>query len=98
MLPEWRTATGAVLPFLVAGLADDLPEVRYRATALLACLGAEAAPHADRIATLTADTAVRDSRRTITVGDAAVWALARSDDPRRLPSGGGLGPLRTPRC
>lgn len=85
VLSEWRTATGAVLPLLGRRLDDDSPEVRYRAAALLACLGLDAKPCADRLADLAADPAARSSGNAITVGDAAVWALARQDDPRCLP-------------
>ncbi|MBB5800363.1 HEAT repeat protein [Saccharothrix ecbatanensis] len=85
VLSEWRTATGAILPLVGRRLHDDTPEVRYRAAALLACLGLDAKPYADHLAALAADPAIRNSRRVTTVGDAAVWALARQDDPRCLP-------------
>jgi HEAT repeat protein len=85
VLSEWRTVTGTILPFLADHLDDDVPEVRYRATALLACLGLAAKPYTDRLVARTADPGRRDSREAITVGDAAVWALARQDDPRCLP-------------
>jgi HEAT repeat protein len=85
VLSEWRTMTGAILPLLGRRLDDDTPEIRYRAAALLACLGLDAKPYADHLAALAADPAVRNSRTATTVGDAAVWALARQDDPRCLP-------------
>ncbi|WP_033442207.1 PBS lyase [Saccharothrix sp. NRRL B-16314] len=85
VLSEWRTVTGAILPLLGRYLDDDSSEVRYRAAALLACLGPEAKPYADRLAARAVDPAVRDSREATAVGDAAVWALARQDDPRCLP-------------
>ena len=85
VLAEWHTVPGAILPFLGAHLDDAQPEVRYRAAGLLACLGAQAARYADQLATRAADPAMRDSRRRVTVGDAAVWALARQNDARCVP-------------
>ncbi len=85
VLTEWRTVTGAILPFLADHLDHAASEVRYRAAYLLACLGTEATAFADQLATLAADSALRDSRKQVTVGDAAVWALARQHDPRCLP-------------
>lgn len=83
LLAEWRTATGAVMPFLADRLDDEVAEVRYRAAFLLGCLGPLATEHADRLAGLTADPA---SGRVSTIGDAAVWALARVHDPRCVPA------------
>jgi HEAT repeat protein len=85
VLSEWRTVTGAILPFLGAHLEDPQPEVRYRAAGLLACLGTEATGYADQLAARAADPGLRDSRRQVTVGDAAVWALARQYDARCVP-------------
>jgi HEAT repeat protein len=85
VLSDWRTATDPILPWLADHLDDDVAEVRYHSAALLACLGPAAAPHADRLATLATDPVRRDSRAPVTVGDAALWALARLDDPRCLP-------------
>lgn len=85
LLAEWRTASVALLPFLAKQLDHPHAEVRYRAAFLLGCLGTDAAAFSDRLAALTDDPAVRDSRGNVTVGDAAVWALSRLDDPRCLP-------------
>ncbi|MEO6087823.1 MAG: HEAT repeat domain-containing protein [Umezawaea sp.] len=85
VLSDWRTATGPILPLLAEHLDDDVAEVRYHAAALLACLGPVAAPYADQLAILATDPGRRESRAPVTVGDAAVWALARLDDPRCLP-------------
>ncbi len=85
VLAEWRTVTGAMLPFLGDHLGDAAPELRYRAAFLLACLGTEAAGYADQLAVLAGDGTMRDTAGQITVGDAAVWALARQHDPRCLP-------------
>ena len=82
LLAEWRTATDVLLPHLADLLDDSDPEVRYRAVHLLGCLGTDAAGHADRLAELVDDTMLRGSRKPVTVGDAAVWALARQRDPR----------------
>ncbi|WP_245931777.1 HEAT repeat domain-containing protein [Actinokineospora auranticolor] len=80
VLADWRSAGESLLPLLVDHLDDGLPEVRYRATALLACLGREAERYADRVALED------DGRyRRVTVGDAAVWALARFGDARCVP-------------
>jgi HEAT repeat protein len=62
LLAEWRTATGAVLPFLVEHLDDAEAEARYRAAALLACLGGDAATTADLLAARGDDRALRGSR------------------------------------
>jgi hypothetical protein len=85
LLAQWRTVTAAVLPFLADHLHDAQAEIRFRAAFLLGCLGRDAAPYVDQLAVLADDTAVRDSRRHLTVGDAALWALARQHDPRCLP-------------
>lgn len=85
VLSDWRTATDGLLPLLGRSLDDDVPEVRYRAAALLACLGMDAVPYADQLTVRTGDTALRDSRTRTTVGDAAVWALARQGHPDCLP-------------
>jgi HEAT repeat protein len=83
LLAQWRTLPPALHDFLVERLADDDAEVRFRAAFLLACVPSPTA--ADALATLAADTAVRDSRGDVTVGDAAVWALARLGDARCVP-------------
>ena len=82
---QWRTATDGLLPLLIRSLDDDVPEARYRAAALFACLGPDAAAHADHLVARTTDAAMRDSRTRTTVGDAAVWALARQGHADCLP-------------
>ncbi|CAM5744703.1 HEAT repeat domain-containing protein [Streptomyces hirsutus] len=72
------------MPALVARLDDPVTEVRYRAAELLACLGPSAAAHADAVVLLLGDTAARTTRAE-TVAEAALWALARMNDPRCLP-------------
>ncbi|MEV1113770.1 HEAT repeat domain-containing protein [Actinosynnema sp. NPDC049800] len=86
VLGEWRTVTGAIVPFLAAQLDHDEAELRFRSAFLLGCVGAEATDHADRLAALAADPTWHDSRRQVTVGDAAVFALARQRDPRCVPT------------
>ncbi|MEU8622007.1 HEAT repeat domain-containing protein [Streptomyces sp. NPDC048623] len=86
LLSKWRSPTAALLPRLVGRLDDPAPEVRFRAVELLACLGPEATTHADEAASLLTDGAVRTTRRRESVGEAALWALARMNDPRCLPS------------
>lgn len=51
----------------------------------MACLGPAAAVHADGVAALLGDTGARTTRQRETVGEAALWALARMNDPRCLP-------------
>ncbi|MFF7259154.1 HEAT repeat domain-containing protein [Streptomyces sp. NPDC008159] len=85
VLSRWRSPVDALLPGVVARLDDPAAEVRYRAAELLACLGPAAAAHADAVAVLLDDTAVRATRGGEAVADAAVWALARMNDPRCLP-------------
>ncbi|MFF0724664.1 hypothetical protein [Streptomyces sp. NPDC004134] len=86
LLARWRSPGAALLPALAGRLADPDAEVRYRAVELLACLGPQAADHADAVAGLLGDGAARpDARTGETVGDTALWALARMNDPRCLP-------------
>ncbi|MFI8324722.1 hypothetical protein [Streptomyces sp. NPDC085529] len=85
LLSRWRSPAAPLLPRLVGRLDDPAAEVRFRAVELLACLGAEAAVHADDVASLLTDGAVRATRRQESVGEAALWALARMNDPRCLP-------------
>ncbi|MER5971549.1 HEAT repeat domain-containing protein [Streptomyces sp. NPDC002055] len=85
LLSQWRSPAGALLPAIAARLDDRAAEVRYRAAELLACLGPSAGVHADAVAGLLGDTAARMSRTGETVADAALWALARMNDPRCLP-------------
>ncbi|ALV39107.1 hypothetical protein [Streptomyces sp. CdTB01] len=82
LLAQWRSVSVDLLPFLAARLGDPATEVRFRAAELLACLGPAAVAHADKVAVLLDDTAARDTRKRQTVSEAAVWALARMDDPR----------------
>ncbi|WP_455359008.1 hypothetical protein [Streptomyces sp. SYSU K21746] len=84
-LSQWRSPVDALLPAIVARLDDPVTEVRYRATELLACLGPSAAAHADAVAGLLGDTAARTTRKGETVAEAALWALARMNDPRCVP-------------
>ncbi|WP_370964830.1 HEAT repeat domain-containing protein [Amycolatopsis sp. cg9] len=85
VLSRWRTGTAEILPLLAERLDDELPEARYRAAALMACLGSQAATYADQLAARSTDAALRDAPTPATVGDAAVWALARQDHPGCLP-------------
>lgn len=85
VLSRWRTGTAEILPLLAERLDDEAPEARYRAAALLACLGSQAAAYADQLAARSTDTALRDARTPATVGDAAVWALARQNHPGCVP-------------
>ncbi|MFC9330678.1 HEAT repeat domain-containing protein [Kitasatospora sp. NPDC057015] len=85
LLARWRSPGAALLPRLAARLDDPAPEVRFRAAELLACLGPAAAAHADRVAALLGDDSARATRGRETVAEAAVWALARMNDPRCLP-------------
>ncbi|MFE1266724.1 HEAT repeat domain-containing protein [Streptomyces sp. NPDC058758] len=86
LLSRWRSPAAPLLPRLVGRLDDPAAEVRFRAVELLACLGRTAAAHADDAAALLTDGATRATRGREGVGEAAVWALARMNDPRCLPS------------
>ncbi|GAA3882862.1 hypothetical protein GCM10022243_54320 [Saccharothrix violaceirubra] len=79
-LETWHAGIDAIPAFLADHLEHDLPEVRYGAAFAFGCLGVGG--HTDRLAALAGDPARRDSRVVSTVGDAAVWALARQGDPR----------------
>ncbi|MFD9596441.1 hypothetical protein ACFWA9_27370 [Kitasatospora sp. NPDC059973] len=85
LLAQWRSVSTDLLPVLAARLDDPAPEVRFRAAELLACLGPAAMDHADEVAVLLGDTASRDTRKRETVAEAALWALARMNDPRCVP-------------
>ncbi|MEV7106082.1 HEAT repeat domain-containing protein [Streptomyces atroolivaceus] len=85
LLAQWRSPTTALLPRLVARLEDPSAEVRFRAAELLACLGSAASAHADEVAALIGDPGARTTRKRETVAEAAVWALARMNDPRCVP-------------
>ncbi|MFF2956072.1 HEAT repeat domain-containing protein [Kitasatospora sp. NPDC057965] len=85
LLAQWRSVSTGLLPGLAARLDDPAPEVRFRAAELLACLGPAAVAHADKVAVLLDDTAARDSRNRETPAEAALWALARMNDPRCVP-------------
>ncbi|MFE3073711.1 HEAT repeat domain-containing protein [Streptomyces sp. NPDC059247] len=85
LLARWRSPAAALLPRVVARLDDPATEARFRAAELLACLGPAGAAHADEVASLLGDTAVRPTRVGQTVHEAALWALARMNDPRCLP-------------
>lgn len=84
LLSQRRSHTPALLPGIAARLTDPDPEVRFRATELLACLGPDAAARGDAVAGLLDDTGVFGNSGT--VADAAVWALARMGDPRCVPA------------
>ncbi|GAQ57029.1 HEAT repeat domain-containing protein [Streptomyces acidiscabies] len=86
LLAQWRSPTTALLPEIARRLDDPATEVRYRAVELLACLGPTATAYADEVALLLDDTGVRTTRTAETVAGAAVWALARMNDPRCLPA------------
>ncbi|QNP75444.1 hypothetical protein IAG44_42620 [Streptomyces roseirectus] len=86
LLSSWRSPARALLPLLAERLTDPVPEVRYRAVELLACLGPAATAYADDVAALLDDTATRTTYQGESVADAAVWALARMNDPRCLPA------------
>ncbi|MGW7054787.1 hypothetical protein [Streptomyces sp. NPDC054887] len=85
VLSQWRSPTAALLPRIAARLEDPATEARFLAAELLACVGSEAAAHADEVAALLTDTSARTTRRRQTVAEAALWALARMNDPRCLP-------------
>ncbi|MBL1096470.1 HEAT repeat domain-containing protein [Streptomyces coffeae] len=86
LLVEWRSPTAALLPALAARLDDPAAEARFLAAELLACLGPSAAAHADAVAGLLEDPGLPAAHRDGTVGDAALWALARMTDPRCVPA------------
>ncbi|MFI5671089.1 hypothetical protein [Streptomyces sp. NPDC051704] len=85
LLAQWRSPTSVLLPRVAARLNDPACEARFRAVELLACLGPAAAAHADGIAALLGDNATRATRKRESVGEAALWALARMNDARCLP-------------
>lgn len=85
LLCTWRDVD--LVPLLGTLLHDPHPAVRYRAAAVLACLGPAARPHADRLAALLQDRSEQPGESTThTAGDMALWALAAQGDPRCVPA------------
>ncbi|MER7668102.1 HEAT repeat domain-containing protein [Kitasatospora sp. NPDC096128] len=80
LLSHRRSHTPHLLPGIATRLTDPDPEVRFRATELLACLGPDAAAHGDAAAGLLDDGGAFGNGGT--VANAAVWALARMGDQR----------------
>jgi HEAT repeat protein len=94
LMQQWRMVPGTLLPFIGEQVAAIEAEVRYRSAYLLACAGTDAVPYADQVAALAGDDSAVGYRGEHAVGDAAIWALARMEDPRavrelrnRLPAG-----------
>jgi hypothetical protein len=85
LLSRTRIFDAQFVPVLARHLAASNPGLRFRAAYLLGCLGAAASAHADHLAALIDDTAPPDRNGRGTVGDAALWALARQRDPRCVP-------------
>jgi hypothetical protein len=85
VLRRWRSPVEDLLPAVAARLVDPSAEVRFRAAELLACLGPAATAYADTVAALLDDAGSPGSRSGGTVADAALWALARMNDPRCVP-------------
>ncbi len=75
-LGRWRDP--APVPLVGRLLDDSASRVRRWATVVAAHLGPEAREHADRLAELA-------GRERGSLRDAALWALARQEDPRCLP-------------
>ncbi|ATE55276.1 HEAT repeat domain-containing protein [Actinosynnema pretiosum] len=85
LLYAWRDVD--LVPLLGELLHDGRPAVRYRAAAVLACLGAAGRPHADRLVELLEDPHEERGESTAhTTGDMALWALAAQHDPRCAPA------------
>ncbi|MCP2094848.1 MULTISPECIES: HEAT repeat domain-containing protein [Actinosynnema] len=85
LLYAWRDVD--LVPLLGELLHDAHPAVRYRAAAVLACLGAAGRPHADRLVELLPDAHEERGESTAhTTGDMALWALAAQHDPRCAPA------------
>ncbi|WP_405468607.1 HEAT repeat domain-containing protein [Streptomyces canus] len=84
LLTRHRSVEAALLP-VAAGLMDHPDStVRLRAVHLLAALGPRAVAYADRLAGLLDDPGDGGFLEG-TVGEHALWALTRMDDPRALP-------------
>jgi len=84
LMRKWRAVPATLLPSIARELAAAEAEVRYRAAYLLACAGHDAVPYAGQVAALAGDASAVGYRSEHTVGDAAVWALARMSDPRAV--------------
>jgi hypothetical protein len=97
LMQEWRAVDHRLSGYLAGELDAAEPAARFRAAYLLAALGREAGPVADRAHELASDDSPVGFREQDTVSDAAVWALARAGDTRSIPflrarlAGGRLG-------
>ncbi|MEU1225984.1 HEAT repeat domain-containing protein [Streptomyces sp. NPDC005828] len=77
-LSRWRSAVPALLPAVAELLGDPEPENRLFAARVLGMCGTAARPWADRLAAMATD----EGEPYLPAQDHALWALARSGDPR----------------
>lgn len=82
LLASWRSPQAVLLPAVAARLGDGAGEARAYAIHVLAACGPASAPFADRVAELMADDSPASELSDQTIGDLAVWALARMGDHR----------------
>jgi hypothetical protein len=82
LLASWRSPEDTLLPAIAARLGDESAEAQAYAVHLLAACGAASAPFADEVAALLGDKRQASRYADESIGDLAVWALARMGDRR----------------
>ncbi len=82
LLASWRSAEERLLPAIADRLGDDSVETRAYAVHVIAACGPASAPYADEVAALRSDERPVSRYADESIGDLAVWALARMGDRR----------------
>jgi hypothetical protein len=82
LIATWRSPETALLPAIAAHMSDPSSQARAYAIHVVAACGPASAPYADQIAELMADDTAASPHGDETIGDLAVWALARIGDRR----------------
>lgn len=82
VLATWRSPEEVLLPAIAARLGDGSGEARAYAIHMVAACGPASAPYADQVAELVGDESPASPHADETIGDLAVWALARIGDHR----------------
>jgi hypothetical protein len=82
LVATWRSPQESLLPAIAAHMGDPANEARAYAIHVVAACGPASAPFADQVADLMGDATAASKHGDETIGDLAVWALARIGDRR----------------
>ena len=82
LIATWRSPQETLLPAVATHMSDPSSEARAYAIHVVAACGPASAPFADRVAELMTDDTPASAHDDQTIGDLAVWALARIGDHR----------------